>query len=333
MTHRIVPGKLPRARIVCALVVASLAGAACADATLYASEARDPVFTYLELEPVGGDAVRGRLLGDPGAHGAAALAFEGVADWEGATMTVRADIEPGSLTITADVAAGGESRLDPFGGARVEGLAGLDGDLAFRAVGTTFSSRASLADGSFTFERQGPLFYADPWRGLDLAASLAMSTGGEMRQGLEQRQEFPQSVAGFWMDVRRVRVTALTPTLVSLLIEHHTYTGGAHPNTMLSARTYLGDGASWRRAAACESVRALAWPCDEAVLRAEVIAGLEAQNAAWVESGEVTAETPWLLDTFTVEPGGVTVHFSPYAVGPYAQGPFTVSVGFPALAP
>lgn len=316
-------------------------GAALAQATPYAATEPGAAVSYLELAWHGDGTVAGRLLGDPGRHGAFAYAFEGeAATADGALRaTVAAEPVPAgdearTLTLTVDTMARGTA-LDPFGEARVtfaEAPANApSATVAFAAIGTALDAAVTLADGSLEVTRVAPLFHAEPWRALDFAGEAVGPLATNLRQGLARRRERGDAVAGLWFDHRRTTVRALTPELVSVLHVQETFTGGAHPNTVLGSETLLAGRDGWRPAAPCEAARALRWPCDEAVLRDRVIAALREREAAWVESGEVTAAAPWLLDAFTVEPGGLAVHFSPYAVGPYAQGPFEVRVPFESL--
>src|SRR5690606_38818020 len=61
-------------------------------------------------------------------------------------------------------------------------------------------------------------------------------------------------------------------------------------------------------------------------------ADLGAQEAMWVVQGDVTSLTTDDLAAFTLDAAGLTFHFSPYAMGPYVQGSFRVTLPFEALA-
>lgn len=330
---------MTRALVVVLLLIAC--AAAQAQPTPYAARERGAAFSYLELSLDGEGVVTGRLLGNPGRHGGRAYAFEGAATRDGARLRLETRARPPrggparALSLEAALTEA-EGNLDPYGTARVrwgDEPGGGPPTLRFDAIGTSLHASAELADGSLQLTRTAPSFYAEPWRALSFAWNEADLLGTNLQRGLEQRQDAGESAVGAWFDHRRTRVRSLSRVVVSVLQRQRTYTGGAHPNTTLAAETYVSDGAAWRPAPACEAARALRWPCDTDVLRARVIEGLRAQDAAWVGEGQVDADTPWLLDTFTVEPGGIAAHFSPYAVGPYAQGTFEVRVPFERLRP
>lgn len=226
--------------------------------------------------------------------------------------------------------------LDPFGVAEVT-LTGADvADLApllrLEGAGTLLTSETVLADGSLRVARHAPAFYREPWRELDLVAFARLDVDRSVTDGLRARRAAPAVPAGAWWDERTVRVQALAPTLASVRVEHHVYSGGAHPNTHLDALNLMpaSDG-SWRLASPCEVLAGLRRACDLATVRSAVIDELSRQGAAWVTDGGVTAHTPWLLDLLTFTPTGLRIDFAPYAVGPYAQGLFTVHVPYAAL--
>ena len=230
--------------------------------------------------------------------------------------------------------------LDPFGIADVtlHGLpahwAGSGAEdpvrLRLEGIATALRSEVALADGTVRVSRRAPFFYAEPWRGLDLVSFARLEVDRSVAEGLAQRRERPRAASGAWWDERVVEVQSLSRKLVSVRVESHVYRGGAHPNTHLTARTFLraADGA-WRLASPCEALGVLGRPCDRPRVRERVIRDLERQEAAWVVDGEVNESTPWLLDRTTLTPTGLRVDFEPYAVGPYAQGVFTVHVPFP----
>ena len=117
----------------------------------------------------------------------------------------------------------------------------------------------------------------------------------------------------------------------SLLSNFYYYTGGAHPNghgesmllevgegtvRLLELAELFGPEAEWR-----------------AHLSGTVLASLAEQEAAAVLSGEITQLNEQDLATFTLGPAGLTFHFAPYAVGPYVQGSFRVTLAYEELMP
>ena len=221
---------------------------------------------------------------------------------------------------------------DPHGRAHLTvTVDGVATEFVLPAVATRLSSATRLDDASFEVVLDLPFFYAEPYASLDLSAPHFERAQAAWSDGLRQRRELPTAATGGWWLARTDEVRSLTPRLVSVLTHVHAYSGGAHPNAWSETRTWIRDAvnAPWRRAGhVCAALAALERPCDEARMRDEVIRDLERQEAHGVTSGEVGPNAPWLLDAFTLGPGGVTFHFAPYEVGPYVQGPFDVLVRY-----
>lgn len=129
-----------------------------------------------------------------------------------------------------------------------------------------------------------------------------------------------------WQLLADTRLQGLVGTTVSLLGEAYRYTGGAHGNTTFAADTWQLDGPPPRTLSLADLFR----PGTPYLARLEprVLADLRAQNATWVVDGEVTALTAQDLALFTLAPAGLTFTFPPYAMGPYAEGTFTVVVPY-----
>src|SRR5690606_37478055 len=62
-----------------------------------------------------------------------------------------------------------------------------------------------------------------------------------------------------------------------------------------------------------------------------ILEGLARQEAAWVTQGDVTELSPIDLAAFTLSADGLTSYFAPYAVRPYVQDPFEVTLPYEAL--
>ena len=228
-------------------------------------------------------------------------------------------------TFIADLLPG--ATLDSRGGAELY-LYDLE-PIELQAIGTVLLGGLRFADGTFAVQRWSPFFYSEPWNSVSFDVSLDEVTW----EGLDQRQELPEHPAGTFTETRVVYLTAFDSNLLSYYTLIDSYTGGAHPNSWREATTLTRDGSgSWEAAGgACEAVGRLGWECDESSLRPEVIDELRQQEAAWVEQGEVTRQTEWLLESFVLTPGGVRFLFDPYEVGPYVQGPFEVEIPYGSL--
>ena len=134
-----------------------------------------------------------------------------------------------------------------------------------------------------------------------------------------------------WSLDREQSVVYASSNLVSVAETLYVYTGGAHPNTGLAAYTLLTDG---------DRVRILSLPdfflpeVDYlALLSPYVVNALLEQGAQWVLDGSVDGFTRDDLSVVTVSPAGLRFGFEPYAVGPYVQGTFFVTVPFDVLEP
>ena len=323
------------------LIGAMALGAASAvgDGAAYLGELPDGTLLYVQVE-IGDDACASvRVRAAARANGRESLSFEAVGTpvWASRTLEIEAASRPASggvatggveLSLSIPLQQGSRT-LDPFGAATMDLVYAT---IELRAIGSIYTSRAALADGSFVVERIAPFFYVEPWNALDLVNATRLGVVDAIDTGLEQRRDLPDSAAGFWSERRVARVMSLDAELVSVLFEDDAYTGGAHPNQWRSSATWIRDGGRWQRADLCGALGHLGLPCDRGRIASLVLADLRDQEAAWVVQGEVDDDTPWLLDTFTLVAGALRFDFSPYEVGPYAQGPFTVVVPFPNVS-
>lgn len=253
------------------------------------------------------------------------------------------DPAPVEIRVWAAAVEGGPGsfagqELDPFGFAALTITeSNPPGDvpnplqIRLGAVGTVFESNARLLDGSLSVNRKAPFFYEPIWTALDLAAVVQDNAGGNLAEGLGQRRDHPQSVAGLWSDERTAVIMSFSESMASVLYFDYAYRGGAHPNTYRTAETFLRGEGGWAVATLCDALVSLDVPCAERRIREHILAELGAKEASWVLDGTVGVDTPWLLDTFTIVPWAVRFDFSPYEVGPYAQGPFTVHIPFREL--
>jgi hypothetical protein len=100
--------------------------------------------------------------------------------------------------------------------------------------------------------------------------------------------------------------------------------GGAHPNHALSGRTFILSGGKAAEAKLADLFRRGSdWRRAVAGL---VMADLRRQKASLVLGGEVKDLSEKDLAAWVVTPAGIEFDFSPYAVGCYAEGSFTVAL-------
>lgn len=122
--------------------------------------------------------------------------------------------------------------------------------------------------------------------------------------------------------------TLLTGDTLSLLETVFYYTGGAHPNTVYLSLTFYRNGDKVRRLGLQDLFQEGA--VYRPVLLNEINRKLRARRAAWIEDGSVRLSEKD-LGVFTLTGRGLEFTFAPYAVGPYAQGKFTVTVPYEQL--
>ncbi|MEM7007750.1 MAG: DUF3298 and DUF4163 domain-containing protein [Thermodesulfobacteriota bacterium] len=117
--------------------------------------------------------------------------------------------------------------------------------------------------------------------------------------------------------------------LLSFIGVVYSYTGGAHGNTYFVSSNYLiGDDDS--KLLKLEDL----FKTDSdyvKVLSSLIIKDLKKQKADWVLSGSVTSLKEDEIGPFAVNPAGIRFAFAPYAMGPYSQGAFFVTVNYEDL--
>lgn len=121
-------------------------------------------------------------------------------------------------------------------------------------------------------------------------------------------------------------VTGTADQFVSLLGYTYTYTGGAHGNTFADAYVLeVGEAGLKRWQTADLFAVDVDWAERVGPL---VLERLAAQGAMWVTEGDVVEVTDRDLRVATLKPSGLTFHFDPYHMGPYAQGSFAVTLPY-----
>jgi len=113
---------------------------------------------------------------------------------------------------------------------------------------------------------------------------------------------------------------------VSLKSTRYRYTGGAHGIDDIETATWWLEPSGPRKLSLAE----LFAPGAPYVTRLSplVLARLKEQDATWVVQGQVTRLSAQDLALYALTPAGIAFAFPPYAMGPYAQGTFTVVVPY-----
>ncbi|MEJ2292381.1 MAG: DUF3298 domain-containing protein, partial [Deinococcales bacterium] len=129
-----------------------------------------------------------------------------------------------------------------------------------------------------------------------------------------------------WELVSSTRIEGMAGSYVSVLSQRYAYTGGAHGNHSFSAHSWELGAPGPRELTLSDLFRPGAPYL--ARLGPLVLADLRSQDATWVVDGQVTGLTAQDLALFSLRPQGLAFTFPPYAMGPYAQGTFTVVVPY-----
>jgi hypothetical protein len=168
-------------------------------------------------------------------------------------------------------------------------------------------------------------FFLSPFLFNDVVQKTAMDEQqGFLSEG--QQAEINQELFNGWSLNSDYQIHFSSETVLSLLNTRFSYTGGAHPNTNYAVMNYqIVDDA-----VVPLSLNDLFSPDTLPDLVKHLIEELKRQDAAWIVD-ETVALNPELLSLFTFSPLGFNFYFPPYAVGPYAQGPFEVQVSIETL--
>lgn len=173
-----------------------------------------------------------------------------------------------------------------------------------------------------------PKFLSDV-SGLKMINSeLSKNFKTEQKKFLKEAKEFfsTEDSAGGWQESRSLSIAYYSNSLISLVGEVYSYTGGAHGNTYYISSNYsIKEG----KADLLKLSQLFNSGSDYLkVLSKYCINDLLLKKAGWIENGEITSFKEDELGVFAITPEGLKFAFAPYAVGPYAQGSFFVTVPF-----
>lgn len=127
-----------------------------------------------------------------------------------------------------------------------------------------------------------------------------------------------------------------TDRLVSVTGNYYSYTGGAHPNTVLAAWNFdLETGTFFPPEQLAEDDQAFTRAVQEEILR-QLSAAAESQGLAveelfWENYEEIVAM--WSSYAVSFDESGMAVGFSPYELAAYAAGPQVFHLPYGLLAP
>lgn len=117
--------------------------------------------------------------------------------------------------------------------------------------------------------------------------------------------------------------------LISFVGQVYSYAGGAHGNTYYVSSNYLVNKEDSKLLKLADLFKK---DSDYVkVLSDLIIADLMNQKAGWVVSGEIKSLKEDEIGPFALSPRGITFAFAPYAVAPYVEGEFFVTISFEDL--
>lgn len=117
--------------------------------------------------------------------------------------------------------------------------------------------------------------------------------------------------------------------LISLKGLVYSYTGGAHGNTYYVSSNYLITGGESRLLKLSDLFKKDSGYVK--ILSDLIIKDLKKQKAGWVVNGEIKSLKEDEIGPFALSTRGIQFAFAPYAVGPYSDGAFFVTVGYENL--
>jgi hypothetical protein len=114
--------------------------------------------------------------------------------------------------------------------------------------------------------------------------------------------------------------------LVSFTGEIYSYTGGAHGNTYFASSNYRIKDEDSNLLKLSDLFKKDSGYVK--VLSDLIIADLMKQEAGWVVNGDIKSLKEDEIGPFALSPRGIQFAFAPYAVGPYSDGAFFVTIAF-----
>ena len=133
-------------------------------------------------------------------------------------------------------------------------------------------------------------------------------------------------ITSTWLFTYDYSIEYYSEKLISFTALVYSYTGGAHGNTyFMSSNYWIIDGDSkllklpdlFKKDS--DYVKVLSENC---------IKDLGKQGAAWVVNGEIKSLKEDEIGPFALSPRGIQFAFAPYAVGPYSQGAYFVTIDY-----
>lgn len=236
-----------------------------------------------------------------------------------AVVTSQASRGGGETNADGDLRVGETWQIKKVAGFRV----------ADRGVRATFTATLPRFDGASAFHDAVAAALRD--EAYDAARAFCEPVDADLiTESLHEKSAVME-----WEAKRAYTVELFDANLVSMLVDHWDYTGGAHGGTSLTGLTYAAtDDGGLHAVTLAELFRADSdW---QLRLRRAVYKSLLDKKASDIVraapgpdgTGPITIDD---LGAFTLTPRGLSFHFSPYHVGCYAEGCFRADVPLAAF--
>ena len=136
-------------------------------------------------------------------------------------------------------------------------------------------------------------------------------------------------ITSTWLFTYDYSIAYYSERLISFVAQVYSYTGGAHGNTYFMSSNYL----MAEEDSTLLNLQDLFKKSSDyiKVLSDLIIKDLKKQKAGWVINGEITSLKDDEIGPFALSPRGIQFAFAPYAVGPYSDGAFFVTIDYGQL--
>ncbi|MBI1368933.1 MAG: DUF3298 domain-containing protein [Planctomycetes bacterium] len=168
---------------------------------------------------------------------------------------------------------------------------------------------------------------------------MARASAGSLNESTSWRDVWESmwepSATNYWEGETSVEMLLDDPTMISAVITDYAYTGGAHGNSNLNARVFAQRDDGSVGAVVLEDV-IVDTPAAKEKLVELCCKALRAAGATSLSDYEAGRTKPPIsidnLHTFAVVPSGLRFYFSPYEVGSYAEGAYSITIPWGELA-
>ncbi len=199
---------------------------------------------------------------------------------------------------------------------------------------------AKVANYDFSIIKQGkyseakwsyPLLISDN----EVLQKVSVKLRDRMKPQIEEYQKDAKEgfmedvITSTWLFTYDYSIEYYSEELISFTGLVYSYTGGAHGNTYFVSSNYsIKDGDS--------KLLKLSDLFKEktdyvSVISDLIIEDLKKQKAGWVVNGEIKSLKEDEIGPFVLSPRGIQFAFAPYAVGPYSDGAFFVTIDYGQL--